>query len=68
MEAEKQDDVDDLAVDRREVGLLGNQLVLRVGGGEGALEVTDEWKPNVFSTTPRVDLALVGHCTHEIAS
>ena len=68
MEAEKQDDVDDLAVDRREVGLLGNQLVLRVRGGEGTLEVTDEWKPNVFSTTPRVDLALVCHCTHEIAS
>ena len=68
MEVEKQDDVDDLAVDRREVGLLGNQLVLRVRGGEGALEVTDEWKPNVFSTTPRVDLTLVGHCTHEIAS
>ena len=68
MEAEHQDDVAALAVDRREVGLLGNQLVLRVGGGEGALEVTDEWKPNVFSTTPRVDLALVGHCTHEIAS
>ena len=40
MEAEKQDDVDDLAVDRREVGLLGNQLVLRVRGGEGALEVS----------------------------